>query len=205
MPPPTNGTGRTMTKLDPAATQVVSLGELERTRQLNASMSAQRDQLAADRDRIARSRDDAVADRDRLRRDHEVLARRLDRLEREAGLRRSPATEREPTAVLTPARREPTLVMAPAEPTPAAPRPSTSDKAWWRGTPPPSTPDAKPARRKLFRRTRRMIRRLIAMVAVLLTLTIVAVVGLAALMDTTPNDVLNRVVVILDQVHDVGS
>ena len=57
---------------DPAATQMVSLAELERTRQLNASVSAQRDQLAADRDRIARSRDDVVADRDRLRRDHEV-------------------------------------------------------------------------------------------------------------------------------------
>jgi hypothetical protein len=31
------------------------------------------------------------------------------------------------------------------------------------------------------------------------------VVGLAALMDTTPNDVVNRVVFVLDQVHDVGS
>ena len=204
----------TMTKVDPAATQVVSLSELERTRQLNASMSAQRDQLAADRDRIARSRDDAVADRDRLRRDHEVLAGRLDRLEREAGLRRPPAAEREPTAVLAPARREPTLVMAPArrEPTKAfepapqpAPQPSTQDKAWWRGTPPPSTPDPKPVRPKLFRRTRRMIRRLIAMVVVLLTLAIVAVVGLSALFGTTPNQVVDQVVVLLDEVQGVGS
>ncbi|HEY6749066.1 MAG TPA: protein kinase [Mycobacteriales bacterium] len=209
------GARTTMTRADPAATQVVSLAELERTRQLNATMSAQRDQLAADRDRIARSRDDAIADRDRLRRDHEMLARRLDRLEREAGLGRPPVTERERTAVLAPARREPTLVLAPArrEPTTPAgpvpvPRPSTPDrdKAWWRGTPPPSTPDPAPApRRPLFRRTRRLIRRLIAMVVVLLTLAVVAVVGLAALMDTTPNQVVNRVVFLLDQVHDVGS
>ncbi|HST66315.1 MAG TPA: hypothetical protein VLM05_14110, partial [Mycobacteriales bacterium] len=223
-----NGAGRTLaangngstTTIDPAATHVVPRAEWERTRQLTATMSAQRDQLAADRDRIARSRDDAVADRDRLRRDHEVLARRLDRLEREAGLRRPPVAERERTAVLAPARREPTLVLAPATaPAPAtpAPAPSTSDRerdrdrAWWRGTPPPSTPDPapapapRPAPRKLFRRTRRMIRRLIALLAVLLTLSVVAVVGLSALLNTTPDRLVNRVVFFLDQLHGVGS
>jgi hypothetical protein len=200
---------------------VVPLAELERTRQLTATMSAQRDQLAADRDRIARSRDDAVADRDRLRRDHEVLARRLDRLEREAGLRRPPAAEREPTAVLAPARREPTvavaparreptLVLAPAKATEPAPRASTvdKDKAWWRGTPPStvdpaSAPKAPP--RKLFRRTRRMIRRLIAMLAVLITLAIVAVVGLSVLLGTSPDVLLNRAVFLIGQVHGLGS
>jgi hypothetical protein len=33
----------------------------------------------------------------------------------------------------------------------------------------------------------------------------VAVVGLAALLDTTPNDVVNRVVIVLDRVQGVGS
>ena len=118
---------------DPA-TQLISTAELEQTRQLAASASAQRDQLAADRDRIARSRDDAVADRDRLRRDHEVLARRLDRLEREAGLRGGPADR---TAVVA-ARREPTLVLAPARepdragpaPTPMVSWPGTERSSW---------------------------------------------------------------------------
>lgn len=207
---------------DPAATQVVSLTELERTRQLTATVSAQRDQLAADRDRIARSRDDAVADRDRLRRDHDVLAGRLDRLEREAGLRRPAAVEREKTAMIAPVRREPTLVLAPArrEPTRAyepeprpAPRPSTPDKSWWRGTAParteerPSTPDTpRPAPRKpLFRRTRRAIRRLITLVVVLTVLAIGAVVGGAALLDTSPDRVLDKVTVVLEQVRNGGT
>ena len=207
---------------DPAATQVVSLAELEQTRQLTATVSAQRDRLAADRDRIARSRDDAVADRDRLRRDHDVLARRLDRLEREAGLRRPAAAEREKTAMIDPVRREPTLVLAPArreptrgyEPEPRpAPRPSTLDSNWWRGTAPartedrPSTPDTpRPAPRKpLFRRTRRAVRRLITLVVVLVVLAIGAVVGGAALLNTSPDLVLDKATVVLEQVRNGGT
>jgi serine/threonine-protein kinase len=195
---------------DPAATQVVSLAELERTRQLST-------RLAADRDRLARSRDDAVADRDRLRRDHDQLARRLDRLEREAGLRRPPVLEREKTAMIAPVRREPTLVLTPArrEPTTAyepakAYRPSTPDKNWWRGTEPaepvarPSTPDT-PRRKPLFRRTRRAIRRLITLLVVLAVLAIAAVVGGAALLDTSPDRVLDKVTVVLEQVRNGGT
>ena len=199
---------------DPAATQIVTLAELERTRQQSAAISAQRDRLAAQRDEVA-------ADRDRLRREHDELARRLDRLEREAGLRRPPVAERERTAVLAPVRREPTLTMAPVrrEPTkayepgsaaPAAsrPGPSTSDKPW---TPPaPSTSDPKPglvaaAGGRLARRLGRMLRRLIMLVVVLGILSVLALVGISALFNTTPDKVMNRVVVILDQVHGAGS
>ena len=76
------------TTADPAATMVVSAAEMERTRQQTAAVSEQRDRIAADRDRLARSRDDVAADRDRLRRDHDALARRLERLERDAAERR---------------------------------------------------------------------------------------------------------------------
>ena len=198
---------------DPAATQIVTLAELERTRQRSAAISAQRDRLVAQRDEVA-------ADRDRLRREHDELARRLDRLEREAGLRRPPVAERERTAILAPARREPTLTMAPVRreptktyeprPAPAAPQPgpSTSDKPW---TPPaPSTSDAKPsavaaAGGKLARRLGRMLRRLVMLVVVLGILSGLALVGISALFSTSPEKVMNRVVVILDQVHGAGS
>jgi serine/threonine-protein kinase len=209
--PPGNAAAHPATG-DPAATQIVTLAELERTRQQSAAVSAQRDQLAADRDRLARSRDAAIADRDRLRRDHDALARRLDRLEREAGLRRPAVPERERTAVLAPARREPTLTMAPArreptaayEPTPAAPqsRPSTSDRR-------PSTSDPTPTRprrqSRIVRRLLGMVRRLIALVVVTGVLAVLAVVGAAALFNSTPNQVMNRVVVIVDQVRGAGS
>jgi hypothetical protein len=129
--------------------------------------------------------------------------------------------ERERTAVLAPVRREPTLTMAPVrrEPTkayepgsaaPAAsrPGPSTSDKPW---TPPaPSTSDPKPglvaaAGGRLARRLGRMLRRLIMLVVVLGILSVLALVGISALFNTTPDKVMNRVVVILDQVHGAGS
>ena len=196
---------------DPAATQIVTLAQLERTRQQTAAISAQRDRLAAQRDEVA-------ADRDRLRREHAELARRLDRLEREAGLRRPPVAERERTAILAPARREPTLTMAPVrreptktyEPRPATPqpRPSTSDKPWVPAA--PSTPDPKPsaiatAGGRLARRLGRMLRRLIMLVVVLGILSVLALVGVSALFNTTPDKVMNRVVVILDQVHGAGS
>jgi hypothetical protein len=196
---------------DPAATQIVTLAELERTRQQTAAISAQRDRLAAQRDEVA-------ADRDRLRREHAELARRLDRLEREAGLRRPPVAERERTAILAPARREPTLTMAPVrreptktyEPRPATPqpRPSTSDKPWTPAA--PSTSDPKPsaiatAGGRLARRLGRMLRRLIMLVVVLGILSVLALVGISALFNTTPDKVMNRVVVILDQVHGAGS
>ena len=197
---------------DPAATQIVTLAELERTRQQTAAISAQRDRLAAQRDEVA-------ADRDRLRREHAELARRLDRLEREAGLRRPPVAERERTAILTPSRREPTLTMAPVRreptrtyeprPAPAAPepQPSTSDRPW---TAAPSTSDRKPnvvaaAGGRLARRLGRMLRRLIMLVVVLGILSVLALVGVSALFNTTPDKVMNRVVVILDQVHGAGS
>jgi hypothetical protein len=190
---------------DPAATQIVTLAELERTRQQTAAVSAQRDRLAAQRDEVA-------ADRDRLRREHAELARRLDRLEREAGLRRPPVAERERTAILTPARREPTMTLAPVrreptrayEPVPEA-RPSTPDTAR-----PPSTSDPKPgpiaaAGSRAARRLGRMLRRLIALVVVLGVLAVLALVGVSALFDTTPDQVMNRVVVILDQARGGGS
>jgi Protein kinase domain len=206
VPPTRNGAAGTG---DPAATQIVTMAELERTRRQSAAISAQRDRLAAQRDEVA-------ADRDRLRREHAELARRLDRLEREAGLRQRVVAERERTAVLAPARREPTLTMAPVrrEPTkvyeprpaaPAEPRPSTSDKPWA-----PSTSDPKPgvlavAGGKLARRLARMLRRLVMLVVVVGILAVLALVGLSAAFNTTPDKVVNRVVVILDQVHAVGS
>jgi Protein kinase domain len=190
---------------DPAATQIVTLAELERTRQQTAAVSAQRDRLAAQRDEVA-------ADRDRLRREHAELARRLDRLEREAGLRRPPVAERERTAILAPARREPTMTLAPVrreptrayEPVPEA-RPSTPDTAR-----PPSTSDPKPGPiaavgSRAARRLGRMLRRLIALVVVLGVLAVLALVGVSALFDTTPDQVMNRVVVILDQARGGGS
>jgi hypothetical protein len=262
---------------DPAATHVVDLAELDRTRQLAAV-------AAADRDRMTRSRDDAVADRDRLRRDHEVLARRLDRLEQEAALRdrtavvRAPAGDR--TAVV-PARREPTLMLAPAdlaEPDPdpvltwrGAPRTSWREdnaeaaarqrEAWRaeraakrtapgratavressrepareqstaraaseraaaeerRGTRPstgravirpaepvPAAPAAAPApRRKLFRRTRRMIRRLVVLCIVLTLLAFGVVSGASMFAGTSPDRILDRVTVVLEQVRNGGS
>ncbi len=208
-PPPARNGAAPNGSGDPAATQIVTLAELERTRQQSAAISAQRDRLAAQRDEVA-------ADRDRLRREHDQLACRLDRLEREAGLRRPPVAERERTAILAPARREPTLTMAPVrrEPTkvyepPAAPlvqaRPSTSDKPSA-----PSTSDPKPsavaaAGGKLARRLGRMLRRLVMLVVVLGILAVLALVGISALFNTTPDKVMNRVVVILDQVHGAGS
>jgi hypothetical protein len=93
---------------------------MERSRQATAAVSAQRDRIAADRDRLARSRDDVAADRDRLRRDHDALARRLERLEHEAAARRR-AEQRDPTQVLSgrpsavPERHEPTRSLSPAE------------------------------------------------------------------------------------------
>lgn len=209
-PPARNGAVVPNGAGDPAATQIVALAELERTRQQSAAISAQRDRLAAQRDEVA-------AERDRLRREHDQLARRLDRLEREAGLRRPPVAERERTAILAPVRREPTLTMAPVrrEPTkayepPAAPlapqaRPSTSDKPWT-----PSTSDPKPsavaaAGGKLARRLGRMLRRLVMLVVVLGIFAVLALVGISALFNTTPDKVMNRVVVILDQVHGAGS
>jgi hypothetical protein len=190
---------------DPAATQIVTLAELERTRRQTAAVSAQRDRLAAQRDEVA-------ADRDRLRREHAELARRLDRLEREAGLRRPPVAERERTAILTPARREPTMTLSPVrreptrayEPVPEA-RPSTPDTVR-----PPSTSDSKPgpiatAGSRAARRLGRMLRRLIALVVVLGVLAVLALVGVSALFDTTPDQVMNRVVVILDQARGGGS
>jgi hypothetical protein len=105
---------------------------------------------------------------------------------------------------MAPVRREPTKVY---EPRPAAPqpRPSTSDKPWS-----PSTSDPKPsalatAGGKLARRLGRMLRRLVMLVVVLGILATLALVGVSALFNTTPDKVMNRVVVILDQVHAVGS
>ena len=103
-------------------------------------------------------------------------------------------------------RREPTKAYEP----PAAPlapqaRPSTSDKPWT-----PSTSDPKPsavaaAGGKLARRLGRMLRRLVMLVVVLGILAVLALVGISALFNTTPDKVMNRVVVILDQVHSAGS
>jgi hypothetical protein len=164
---------------DPAATLVVTTAELERTRQLTERVSRQRDQLAADRDR--------------LRRDYEILAGRLDRLERAAA---RPAVEREPTRVLA------------VDPRPAGPAPSAStvdDRRWLRRRRPaaPVTPPP-PPRPRAGRALRRMVRRLVTLVAVLLTFAAVALVGTAALFDTTPGRVADRVSAIVDQIRGVG-
>jgi hypothetical protein len=292
---------------------VVSAEELERTRALTASVSAQRDRLAADRDRLARSRDDVAADRDRLRRDHDALARRLERLEREAAERRR-AEQRYPTQVLSarpaavPERHDPTRALAPAEAAGAAVGDPAHrnwrepgwgagaelDRAGWpaadrdladrdlaggaaryrddrgrparyagggdagryrdagrysdagrqataryrepgRGTvavsdgeparPAPSTPDG----RGLFRRSRpaapapapapvavarsrrgpvarlgRMLRRLIGLAVLLVAFAVLAVVGVAALTDRTPVQVIDTVTTLYEQVRSVG-
>jgi hypothetical protein len=109
---------------------------------------------------------------------------------------------------MAPARREPTKAY---EPAPVRP-PSTSDRGW-RG--PPSTPDPAPApaavrpaaapRKPVFRWARRLIRRLIAMLVVLATLAVLGLVGISALFNSTPDQVMNRVVLILDQVRGAGS
>jgi hypothetical protein len=209
----------------------VTTAELERTRQLAESVTRQRDRLAADRDRLARARDDVAADRDRLRRDHEILARRLDRLEREAGLvagaqgvavagAQRPA---EATRVLAaPVRREPTRRYAPVmaqarsfdQPQPAAPAVatgrSTSDRRWGRDRWAPAGPSAaepEPPRAALresalLSRLRRMLRRLVAVTLLFLAFVILGVVGASALFDTSPDRVVARVLLVLDQVRD---
>ena len=58
---------------------------------------------------------------------------------------------------------------------------------------------------RLVRRLSRMLRRLIALVVVLGVLAVLALVGVSALFDTTPDRVMDQVVVILDQVRGVGS
>jgi type II secretory pathway pseudopilin PulG len=50
-----------------------------------------------------------------------------------------------------------------------------------------------------------MLRRLIALVVVLGVLSVLALVGVSALFNTTPDRVMNRVVVVLDQVRGAGS
>jgi serine/threonine-protein kinase len=216
------------TAADPAATQLVTTTELERTRQLAESVTRQRDRLAADRDRLTRARDDVAADRDRLRRDHEILARRLDRLEREAGLvagaqgvavagAQRPA---EATRVLAaPVRREPTRRYAPVmaqarsfdQPQPAvATGRSTSDRRWGRDRWAPAGPSAaepEPPRAALresalLSRLRRMLRRLVAVTLLFLAFVILGVVGASALFDTSPDRVVARVLLVLDQVRD---
>jgi hypothetical protein len=58
---------------------------------------------------------------------------------------------------------------------------------------------------RLARRLTRMLRRLIALVVVIGVLAVLALVGVSAVFDTTPDRVLDRVVVILDQVRGAGS
>jgi hypothetical protein len=50
-----------------------------------------------------------------------------------------------------------------------------------------------------------MLRRLVALLVVIGVLAVLALVGVSALFDTTPDQVMNRVVVILDQVRGAGS
>jgi hypothetical protein len=50
-----------------------------------------------------------------------------------------------------------------------------------------------------------MIRRLIAMLVVLATLAVLGLVGISAVFDSSPDRVMNRVVVILDQIRGAGS
>ena len=186
-----NGAAAATAPGDPAATQIVTLAELERTRQ-------HRPRSPRSATASPPSGDEVAADRDRLRREHAELARRLDRLEREAGLRRPPVAERERTAILAPVRREPTLTMAPVrrEPTkayepPAAPavpqaRPSTSDKPSAPSTSDPKPSASRPRAAKLARRLGRMLRRLVMLVVVLGILAVLALVGISALFNTTP-------------------
>ncbi len=207
-PSPTNGSG------DPAATLVVTTAELERTRQLTQSVSRQRDRLAADRDRLARSRDDVAAERDRLRRDYEILAGRLDRLERASATARQ-TVEREPTRVLA------------VDPRPAAPPAAGADRPVWadradrpaaadrpgllrrrpasiRPAAPPPQPPPAPAHRPgsgAVRAVRRIVRRLVTLAVVLAIFVVVGVVGAAALFNTTPTRVADRVAVFIDQIR----
>ncbi|MFL6128176.1 MAG: protein kinase domain-containing protein [Mycobacteriales bacterium] len=173
---------------DPAATLVVTTAELERTRQLSESVSRQRDRMAADRDRLARSRDDVAADRDRLRRDYEILAGRLDRLEREAASSRR-VVEREPTRVLAGDPGPPAATAVPV---------STVDVQRGRSGRPAA------AGRRAGSAPRRMARRLVTLVAVLVAFAVVAVVGTAALFDTTPGQVGARLIGFVDQVRAAG-
>jgi hypothetical protein len=106
---------------------------------------------------------------------------------------------------MAPVSREPTKTYEPRPAAPPQPRPSTSDRP-----PAPSTSDPKPsavavAGGRLARRLGRMLRRLIVLVVVLGILSVLALVGISALFNTTPDKVMNRVVVILDQVHGAGS
>jgi hypothetical protein len=108
---------------------------------------------------------------------------------------------------MAPVRREPTKAAEPVQPRPAATprsRPSTPDIRE------PSTSDRGPgviatAGSRLVRRLTRMLRRLIALVVVLGVLSVLALVGVSALFNTTPDRVMNRVVVVLDQVRGAGS
>jgi Protein kinase domain len=192
--------------VDPAATQVVTTAELERTRQLTESVSRQRDRLAADRDRLARSRDDVAADRDRLRRDYEVLAGRLDRLERDAASARR-AVDREPTRIFARDVRPPTAAPVPTSTVDVRPGRSVLGRRRRPAPAPvpvaPVTPAPAP-RPGLGRALRRMVRRLVTLVAVLVAFAVLALVGTAALFDTTPGRVGARVVDFVDQVRAGG-
>ena len=192
-------------RTDPAATLLVTSAELERTRQLSETVSRQRDQLAVDRDRLARSRADVAADRDRLRRDYEVLAARLDRLERAAAGARQ-ATEREPTRVLPvevrPADRPAPVAAAPADSRPG--RPALVRRRRPAAVLPPAPAAPARGRTGVGRALRRMTFRLVTLVAVLLTFAVVALVGTAALFNTTPDRVAARVSELVDLVRAGG-
>jgi hypothetical protein len=90
-----------------------------------------------------------------------------------------------------------------------AARPSTTDtqKAGWRA-PEPAAPKAHPVRAaqsRAVRRLTRMIRRLIGMVVLLAMLAVLALVGSSAVFNSSPDKVLNRVVVVFDQIRGAGS
>jgi len=63
----------------------------------------------------------------------------------------------------------------------------------------------RPAQSRIVRRLLGMVRRLVALVVVLGILAVLGLVGVSALFDTTPDRVMNRVVLILDQVRGGGS
>jgi hypothetical protein len=145
------------------------------------------------------------------------------------------AARREPTLVLAPAREatrpgKPDPAATPVVSWPAAERSgwradtaraAADQRATWRAAaarraaerpaaePAPARPSAPdrpaPARRPLLRRTRRMVRRLITLCLVLLVLAVAAVVGTATLAGTTPDRVLDRVTVVLEQIRNGGS
>jgi hypothetical protein len=50
-----------------------------------------------------------------------------------------------------------------------------------------------------------MIRRLIGMVVLLTVLAVLALVGISAVFNSSPDRVLNQVVVVLDQIRGAGS